>query len=424
VDTREREAPGSEVTMDQVAIRAQEDRFLVEAANVLASSLEYQDTLAALAQLAVRSLAEFCIIDVVDDRGDIRRVQVAHTDPERAGLIADLLETPSAGERAPLSVRVLESRQPLLIPAMTEDIVESLAQQSSHREILHSLQPQSMIAVPLPTHGGHIGVAVFASSTRRYGADDVALAEKLVLLAGLELDNARHYRDARRSLEARDRVLGAVAHDLRNPLHTIVMTAGFLHDMPVSDAERKSHTEVILGTAQRMDRIIQDLLDVARIEGNHFALERADCSAGQIACEAVDLCAPAVAAKSQQVTLIVPPDAPVIHADRERLLRVLMNLLDNASKFTPQGGAIEVHVQGGPEAVKFTVTDTGPGISAEDLPHLFRPFWQATTNRAGGTGLGLAIALGIVEAHGGTMWVESVIGQGSIFHFTVPMRRI
>lgn len=398
------------------------DRFLVEAAGILASSLEYENTLAALAQLAVRSLADFCIIDLLEADGEIRRVQVAHADPDQAGITAELLRFPIDRQRPHMSLRVLQTGEPVLAPDVTADVLDAVAQDDEHLRILQALRPRSYMAVPLLAHHRLVGVVLFVSSHRAYSADDLEIAEKLALLAGLEVDNARHYREARQALEARDRVLGAVAHDLRNPLNTIVMTVSLLRDMALSESERRARTDVILLAADRMNRLIEDLLDVARIGGNHFLLECDDYPAAPIAQEAVELCRLRAAAKSQQLVLDAAAGAPVIHADRERLLRVLTNLLDNAVRFTPEGGSIRVVVDESAGSARFTVADTGPGIAAEDLPHLFRPFWQAGSG-SGGAGLGLAIALGLVEAHGGTMWVESAPGHGSAFHFTVPLGR-
>src|SRR5690606_14704416 len=112
---------------------------------------------------------------------------------------------------------------------------------------------------------------------------------------------------------------------------------------------------------------------------------------------------------------------PMIHADRHRILQVLYNLLENAIKFTPEGGTIEISAALQDEHVCYAVADTGPGVPAEDLPHVFRSFWQGDPHKAEGTGLGLAIARGIVEAHGGRIWVENRPGGGCAFRFTIPV---
>jgi signal transduction histidine kinase len=379
------------------------ERLLAEAGNLLASSLDYEATLAGVAQLAVGSLADFCIIDIVED-GEVKRLQVAHSDPMRAELTARLLEFPLDRRRPHLSLDALESGRTIVIPEVTDAVLDSVSQGPEHRGIVEALEPRSFMAVPLAARGRRLGVILFVSSSRPYDEDDIALAERLAQLASVEVDDARLYREATRALSARDRVLGIVAHDLRNPLNVISMSAELLLDPSFSESQRADQVQMILRSAKRMDRLIQDLLDVARIEADRLFLQRTGLDAGRVGREAVEL----------------KPGVPLISGDRDRLLQVLSNLIGNAIKFTPAGGAIQIRVEQAPEGVRFGVADTGPGIPADDLGRLFQPFWQAQRGSLDGAGLGLMIARGIVEAHGGTIWAESEEGQGSQFYFTIP----
>jgi signal transduction histidine kinase len=410
--------------VDQHVILAprETDCFLAESARVLASSLEFEETLAALAQLAVRSLADFCIIDVVEHNGDLRRLQVAHSDPDRAALTGELLRFPIDRRYPHLSLEVLQTGRPVLVPDVTGAVLDQVAHNTEHRRIIEALQPRSVMAVPLLAHTQIVGVLLLGSATRTYDADDVAIAEKLALLAGLEVDNALHYQAARKAVEARDRVLGIVAHDLRNPLNTIMMSADLIRDLPLSREQRDMKIDMILRAAHRMDRLIQDLLDIARLEADRLLLEREHHAPEALAREAVELGAANAAMKSLRLDVDAPAAVPLISVDRDRILRVLTNIIDNAIKFTPSGGNILVRVEAEEGAVRFSVIDTGRGISPEDLTHLFEPFWQLR-NTSDGAGLGLAIARGIVEAHGGVISVESTPGRGSTFWFTVPVVR-
>ena len=397
--------------------RSHADRFLVDAAGILASSLEYDKTLAALCQLVVRSMADFCIIDVVEG-GELRRLHGLHAQPEQALATAELLAYPPGPGRSHVSLDVLQSGKSRLIRDVTDSLLESVAQSPSHLAALRSLRPRSLMAVPLFVHGQVAAVILCASATRKYEEADLRLAERLAFIAGLEVDNARHYREAREALLARDRVLGIVAHDLRNPLSTIIMSAGLLREVPADGGARAA--DAIMRSAQRMNRLIQDLLDVARIEANRLELQLELEDPCSLVAEAVELCAGAAVAKSVRLMTGPCQTSQLIRVDRERLLRVFTNLIDNAVRFTPEGGSIAVNATDEGAAVRFSIADSGTGIPTEDIPNLFQPFWQARRKGGDGAGLGLAIARGLVEAHAGTIWAESVAGKGSVFHFTIP----
>lgn len=396
------------------------DRFLLEAADLLASSLDYDQTLAAIAQLAVRSLADFCVLDVVEDE-TIRRAQVAHADPRHARLTAELLNFPLDRERPHMSLRVLETGESALVQDATAEVLESHSQSPEHLRIIQALQPRSIMAVPLRARGRLLGVALFVSSSRNYDVDDLALAERFGRIAALEVDNARQYREARHAVSARDRVLGIVAHDLRNPLNTIVMAAELLRYLELPADTRNHQIDVILSSAGRMNRLIQDLLTISTIEADRMPLKRELLSPSAIAHEAVESAAQRAASRSIGLRAVAAGELPLISADPDRLLQVLSNLIENAIKFTPEGGEVVVRVESMECAVRFAVADTGCGIPSEDLPFLFDSFWRRRGRTVEGAGLGLAIAKAIVEAHGGSIGVDSVVGEGSTFHFSIPL---
>jgi len=238
----------------------------------------------------------------------------------------------------------------------------------------------------------------------------------------LVIEKARLYRVAQQALQARDEVLGIVAHDLRNPLSTIVMQAELLK-LPPGEQE-PGFRDVALSihrSAVRMSRMIQDLLDIARVESGHFLVERSRVPVSQLICDAVNSQESIAAAASVDLRLEVARDVPDVWADRDRLLQVFDNLVGNALKFTPPGGHIRVGAAAPNEdEVQFWVADAGVGIAAEDLPHVFDRFWQAYEGERRGTGLGLTIVKGIIEAHAGRIWVESAMGIGTTFFFALP----
>jgi signal transduction histidine kinase/CheY-like chemotaxis protein len=395
------------------------ERFLAEAGSLLAASLDYEDTLQSVGRLAVAYLAEFCIIDIVEDNGTLRRLHVAHADPADAETAQRLLSYSLDRSRPHSVYQVLETLAPVLVPAVTDEMLHSISQGDEHLALLRAMRPRSYIGVPMLAHERLVGALLFVSSRRAYGEDDVALAEKLAHLAALEVDNARLYRAAKEAIRARDRILGIVAHDLRNPLNIIAMGVDLMLEMEMTAALRERQLHTMRRTVERMNRLIQDLMDVGRLEGDRLQLQLEPIDAARLAHEAVEMNTILAAAKEQTLVCDADGVAAEVLADHDRALRVLQNLIDNALKFTPRGGRVRVTVQTAAEAV-FSVADTGPGLVPDDLGQLFRPFWQAPRTASQGAGLGLTIARGLVEAQGGRIWAESEPGHGTTFHFTLP----
>ena len=393
--------------------------FLLEAGSLFASSLDYQETLARVGELGVRSIADYCIIDIVED-GEIKRLHVAHADPNIRDVALELLRFPLDRTRPHLSRVALETGEPSIVPEVTPELLDSIAQSPEHRRVMEDLRPRSFMSIPLKAHGRLLGVLLFVSTERIYDEQDLRIAEKLGQLAGLELDNARLYQEAQNALRARDRILGIVAHDLRNPLNVISMSAELLLDPAVLEDRKTRQVQLILRSAKRMNRLIQDLLDVARIEADRLVLQLEVQHPEKLLQEAADLNAALTLSKPISLTHSAIGELPGILADRDRILQVLSNLIDNSIKFTPAGGMVDLRVEPYEDGVCFQISDTGPGIAEEDIAQLFRPFWQAQAGSLEGAGLGLMIARGIVEAHGGRIWVESTLGKGSTFYFTIP----
>ena len=225
-----------------------------------------------------------------------------------------------------------------------------------------------------------------------------------------------------RAVAARDDVLRIVAHDLRNPLTAIMMQASMMERPgPEPDRRNPQPREMIVRAAKRMNQLIQDLLDVALVEAGQLKVEPARLSAAELAREAVAAQVPLAAAAGLDIRLEVGDDVREIWGDRKRLLQVFENLIGNAIKFTERGGRIIVRAVPKDTNVVFSIADTGPGMSPDSIAHVFDRFWQATTKAQRlGAGLGLTITKGIVDAHGGRIWVESELGRGSTFFFTIP----
>lgn len=248
-----------------------------------------------------------------------------------------------------------------------------------------------------------------------------ARIEILLRARSLSLALRQRAEDAEQATRTRDEVLAMVSHDLRNPLNLVLTSGAFLLETAAGLEPRENEQlRMIHRAAGQMSRLIQDLLEVAGMEAGHVSIEPSPEPVEPLVREACGLQAHAAGAKAVEVSCELGADVPAVHADRDRILQVFGNLIGNALKFTPAGGRIRVRAEREGDAVRFSVADTGSGIRADDLPHVFDRFWQARRSRDGGAGLGLAISRGIVAAHGGEMWVESEVGRGSTFIFTLP----
>jgi signal transduction histidine kinase len=227
--------------------------------------------------------------------------------------------------------------------------------------------------------------------------------------------------EARVAGVTREEVLRIVAHDLRNPLGTILMSADLLSEPFLTEELRAKQAAVVKRTGARMNRLIQDLLNVARIDTGGLSAEMKPIPPAQLVANAMELMQPLAAAKSLELENAVTEGMPDVNADSERIGQVFSNLIGNAIKFTPSGGRITLAAALTDGRVWFSVTDTGPGIPPEQVARVFGPFWQARRADNRGIGLGLTIAKGIVEAHQGKIEVDSEVGVGTTFSFSLTI---
>jgi signal transduction histidine kinase len=360
---------------------------------------------------------------VIDEEGQLSRLKVASADPDQAALCTVLEQMPPDRDLPHIMRAVIENKRPIVVEQVTSQYIESLVQGPGHLQALLATGIRSFVAVPLLVRGRSLGALFLGSSTLShvFGQGDLRLAEALADRAAMAIENARLYRSSLYATQLRDQVLGVVAHDLRNPLTAILLQAGALTRRG-SDPERRSQKriEAIHRAATRMNRLIQDLLDVAVMESGRLTMEPARLSARELIVAAMEMQTPLASSSSLELRADVDRDVPDVWGDRDRLLQVFENLIGNAIKFTKAGGCITVGAASRDHEVIFRVADTGSGIAPENLPRLFDRFWQATRANRQGAGLGLPITKGIVEAHGGRIWVESTEGQGTTFSFTIP----
>jgi len=412
----EREAADAKLAR---ALAEQEERraaFLATAGQELASSLDYEATIATLAKLIVPNLAEVCAVDMI--HGDeLRREAVAHRNPAR---MEELRAQVGKTLPAPESVKeAIEQRAAKLIGSSAEVMRYLDGTEDATR---------SLMAIPLVSRGQSLGVITAAApSGKVFTREDATLAEELARHASLAIDNARLYLESQQAVQAREEVLAIVSHDLRNPLNAVILAGQLLEGAEGLDDESREQIELIGLSAQRMNRLIADLLDITRVEGGkRLPIEQTRIDVEALFRETYELFKAQAAASEITFRYHVAEGVQPVYADRHRVLQVLSNLIGNAMKFTPAGGMITFRAECAREQcdeVLFTVADTGPGIPRENLKDIFNPYWQAKRTARLGAGLGLPIAKGIVESHGGRIWVESEPGKGTKFGFTLPAFR-
>jgi signal transduction histidine kinase/DNA-binding response OmpR family regulator len=411
-------------TSEAVRAAEQRARFLAAAGERLSASLDVEGTLRELARLAVPTLADVCIVDIVDADGSLRRVDVTHADPAAAPIAAVLRDLGDERRVTTLTRRAVDTGLPVVIDQVDEGFLRDLAITEEHLNALRALQSRAVIAVPLVARANTLGAVAFVATNpaRHYGDEERTLAVELARRAALAMDNARLYTAAQAATRARDDVLAIVSHDLRNPIHTIQMSAALLQELyPDPQELLVRQLAVIRRAGRRANALIQDLLDVSRIESGTLAVERGPLDAQSLVDDVIVELKP-IAEEKQLVLEGAWSGAPAeVPGDRDRLIQAFSNLISNAVKFTPAGGRIEMSGAVVNGMVEYRIRDTGAGISAEHLPHLFDRFWQAKRTGRAGAGLGLFITHGIAEAHRGTLTVESVEGQGSTFVVRLPL---
>lgn len=286
---------------------------------------------------------------------------------------------------------------------------------------------QTYLATPLVHAGETVGsIALHFKEAAAVGASDRTFTLLLAQAAATALHRARTYdaelekrKHAELVAQAREDVLGVVAHDLRNPLNLIQMTVELIIDEELPVARRKEMLDIALRGAKQMNRLIDDLLDSARMQAGRLSLDVEEVSVGTIMRQAEETFRPLAERRHLHFETTVQ-DGATVRADPARVSQIVGNLVGNAIKFTPEQGSVKLRATPVDKNVVFQVVDDGPGIPPDNMSHLFDNFWQARKSDRRGVGLGLAIAKGLVEAHGGKIWVESTVDHGTTFSFSLP----
>jgi signal transduction histidine kinase len=409
--------------------RAEEaQRFLAHAGAVLASSLNSEETLACVAELAVPTLGDWCGVYLAGDEGSVQTVAAAHTDVDQAEIARQLERCYPVDLREGIRgiARVIRTGEPNLIVPVGDEDLQRVAHDAEHLRLLRALRIASVLTVPMTARGQIIGALAFVATSpeRRFGPAEVALAEELAGRAALAIDNARLYEKALVASRAKSNFLAVMSHELRTPMNAIIGYSELLRDElmgPLLPRQREQ-VERIQASSGHLLQLINEVLAFARIDAGREEVEIEPVDLYQLVRDTAAVVLPLAELKHLAFQLDVPGGGALVHTDTPKVRQILLNLLSNAVKFTEAGEVtLRARVEGG--MIQLEVRDTGIGIPAEQMQNIFDPFWQAeqsTNRRAEGTGLGLSVMRQLVRLLQGEVLLDSVEGQGTSFVVRLP----
>jgi len=404
------------VILDITELKASEDaqRFLARASAAFGTSLDVDTTATKVARLCIPLIADLCLVDLKQPDGSLRRVAAAHVDPLREqflGLGATLRDEASQGgdNVAPDDTQIQVH--------VNEDLLAALG-------VTAEAGLHACVVLPISARDHVLGAITLGYTDGRPCSSrlDLMTARDLAQRAGLALENAMLYATAQHAVNIRNDVLGVVSHDLRVPLNTMMATLSLLSDtMRDRRKEARDWFDILYRATAQMRVLIEDLLDASRMESEHFTINRTQSDVTAFIEEACDMLRPLAARKNITIETDLGDNLPKLSVDTPKLVRVVANLLGNAIKFSPRDGKIRVSAVACGGEVQISVRDRGEGIPPDQLTHVFDRFWSGHASDRRGAGLGLTIAKGIVEAHGGRIWVKTRKNEGSTFTFAVPL---
>jgi PAS domain S-box-containing protein len=421
-DTQREEMIRVEAAREEARGAERRAAFLARVSSVLASSLDTEKTLAAATSLSVPDFADWCVLDMTGEEGLMRRMALSHADPAKAAVAERLShETIRLDADAPAARVAATGRVEVFPPERAR-----ASSDANHLALVDAFGPGTVLAAPLKVGGEPRGALLWCRVAGGVPPPHLLLGEVIARRAAVSIEHARLYQSAQQANRLKDEFLATLSHELRTPLHAIVGWAHMLRTGRLDEATAKKAVETIDRNAQAQNQLISDILDVSRIVAGKVRLQMAPLELARVALAAVDTLRPAAEVKNVRLTTALSPDVGAITGDPDRLQQVVWNLLSNAIKFVPRGGCVDIRVEERNGRVELVVTDDGPGIAPEFLPHVFERFRQAdssSTRPHGGLGLGLAIVRHLVELHGGEVSARNrEHGTGAVFTASFPRR--
>jgi signal transduction histidine kinase len=407
---------------------------LAEMSALLGSSIDYERTLPRLVRMAVPVLGDLCAVDLLHDDSGLRRVACAHVDATQEALVREFGARYTADPAAGGVAGVIRTRRPVLVARAAEADLRAAAQNAEQLALLQQLGPKSWIFTPLVAHERVLGAMTLAltDSARHYNRMDLAFATMIASHAAAAIENARLYREAeaaRHASEAasraKDEFLSTLSHELRNPLNAVHGWATLIERGQLGEAQTRRAVQIIVRNVDAQIRLVDDLLDMAKIVNGRMRLVVRPVDLRDLIENALEAVRHAAETKGIRLQSVLEAPGLLVSGDTGRLQQVVWNLLENAVKFTPKDGRVQIQLQRVRSHVEIVVSDTGQGIAGDVLPYIFDRLRQGasgTTRGQGGLGIGLGLVRHLVELHGGSVYAESGgEGQGATFVVRLPL---
>ncbi|HYD35220.1 MAG TPA: PAS domain S-box protein [Vitreimonas sp.] len=416
------------VNRDMTEIKQTEEalRFLADATGVLASSLDYETNLRQVAELAVPTIADWCIVHLLEGDGSLSVSALSHSDPDKVKWAWKLSEKyPPDPESSSSIITVIKTGKPDLISTVTPEMIKLAARSKEHYNIIKKLGMRSYLCVPMKAENKVYGAItlVAAESGYKFSHFDLSIAEELAGRAALAIVNARLFAASLQAVEVRDEFISIASHELKTPLTSIKAFVQLLQKRfrNSNDLKSQSFIEKVHVQIDKLTQLVTDLLDVTKIQAGKLSYNIVSFDIGELV--------KTVCADFQDTidthTITCQVLSVQVEADKDKITQVLTNFLSNAVKYSPNAKAIEVIVSTKSQHVRVAVKDHGIGIAKEHLPKVFERFFRAGDKEAGtmsSLGLGLYISSEIIKDHDGKIGVLSAKGKGSTFYFELPLK--
>jgi len=399
---------------DKKRVEAQQ-RFLLDTTDSLSGTIEYEQRIQRITSILVPSLADCCLVHLLENDKFVLKASIGKKE-------TNLEPIKEICNQKFFTKNVWQGNSDFVVKygvvQPTGLAVEALPEEMT------KLKVQSWVSVPLKAHAALIGTISFIRFEPLYYSDkDVDFFNLVADRAAIALDNARLYKEAQKAVRLREDVLAIVSHDLKNPLGVIKGLNEVIGERLLENGERLSYefTESIASSVRQMERLVGDLLDFAKIQSGTLSIQSSPQCMDDLIKESIENVRHHANKKQIRFLVNSAQNIPLVDCDPDRIRQVLTNILGNAIKFSPDQSVIKLETVLKLSEIEVAVTDSGQGIPAENLPHLFDRYWQAKETSKLGTGLGLSIAKGIIESHSGRIWAESTKGAGTTLLFTLPL---
>jgi PAS domain S-box-containing protein len=402
--------------------------YLSEASKTLASSLNYHDTLKAVAALGVPEICDWCAVDVLEDNGTINRLAVAHIDPKKVKWAWDLYKKDPPRMDKPSGVtQVLTTGESVFIPVVTDEMLVANAKNPEELALLRKINFASVMIIPLVVEGKSFGALTFVSteSKRHFSQADLSVAEEVANRAALAIHNARLFTDSQNAIAIRDEFISVASHELKTPVTSLKMYTQIVlrqlekqNDQILTNPVSKMNAQI-----DKLTMLINDLLNISKIQLGKLEFNEESFDLQTVLEDTIESVQPS----TQTHTISLKGNIKKqVWGDKDRINQVITNLLTNAIKYSPQADKVQVIISEQKDKALVTVKDFGIGIEPEQQKKIFNRFYRVSgleEKTFPGLGIGLYISSEIIRRHGGKISVSSVKGKGSEFSFTLPYKK-